>query len=124
TRDDIALPVENDETRTRGSLVDGTDKLRHGAGSSVDPVYAENEFKRNNMKLKLEHFQQKCEAVLRRIMRKNKEIDRFLDSAGIRPDLNESPGMVGSGASIYTFYKGLEHFRQKCGAVLRRIMRN
>ncbi|OIS90431.1 hypothetical protein BLA27_26700 [Brucella cytisi] len=39
------------------------------------------------MKLKLEHFQQKCEAVLRRIMRKNKEIDRFLDSAGIRPDL-------------------------------------
>ncbi|WP_345770889.1 hypothetical protein [Brucella intermedia] len=49
--DDIALPVENDETRTRGSLVDGTDKLRHGAGSSVDPVYSENEFKRNNMKL-------------------------------------------------------------------------
>ncbi|TCQ79608.1 hypothetical protein EDF68_104193 [Ochrobactrum sp. BH3] len=25
----------------------------------------------------LEHFQQKCEAVLRRIMRKNKEIEHF-----------------------------------------------
>src|SRR5690606_14096894 len=95
--DDIALPVEDDETRTRGSLVDGTDKLRHGAGSSKS---VRNECKRKNMKLKIEHFQQKCEAVLRRIMRKNKEIDRFRDSARIRTDLNEGPGTVGSGASI------------------------
>ncbi|NOV17463.1 hypothetical protein E5S70_15465 [Ensifer adhaerens] len=29
----------------------------------------------------LEHFQEKCEAVFRQEMRKNKEIERFCDSA-------------------------------------------